>query len=139
MGGPPLEEIEKAYLAGIVDGEGTVTLARHHKNEMPAPCVSVANNNRALLKWIQTRLGGTIVSKKKRKVWHRDSYAWTIRSNRAIRFLDEIKRYLIVKKPQAELILKKYKSVTHRAGKYTPDMLQKKMKLVAAIRKLNHR
>ncbi len=139
MGGSPLEEIETAYLAGIVDGEGTVTLVRHHKNEMPAPCVSVANNNLELLKWIQDRLGGTIVSKKKRKAWHSDSYAWTLRSNKALRFLKEIERHLIVKRPQAELILKKYKSVTHRAGKYTSDMLRKKMKLVAAIRRLNQR
>ncbi len=95
----PLEEVEKAYLAGIVDGEGTVTLMKHHKN----------------------------------------SYAWSVRQDRAIRFLDEIKKYLIIKKPQADLITQEYKSVTHRAGKYTPEMLDKKMRLVAKIRELNQR
>jgi hypothetical protein len=135
----PLKETEKAYLAGIVDGEGTVTLSRQHKNETPIPSVSVANNNLELLKRIKRLLGGTIVFKKKRKKHHSDSYVWTIRFDKALQFLKEIRKYLIVKKPQADLIILKYKSVTHRAGKYTPGMLKKKMRLVAEIRKLNKR
>jgi len=70
---------------------------------------------------------------------HNDSYAWSIRQNRAIDFLNEIKEYLIIKRPQAELITQKYKSVTHRAGKYTPELLKKKEALVAEMRKLNQR
>jgi len=136
----PLEEVEKAYVAGIVDGEGTVTLMRHHKNETPAPRVSVANNNLKLLKWLKTKVGvGVIVSKRKNKPYHNSSYAWYIQQDRVLRFLNEIRKFLIVKKPQADLILEKYKSVTHRAGKYTPEMLRKKMCLVAQIRKLNQR
>lgn len=135
----PMKEAEKAYLAGIVDGEGTVTLTKHHRNETPTPSVSVANNSLELLEWIKSLAGGTIVSKRKRKAHHNNSYAWTIRMDKAIELLKEIKQYLIVKKPQADLIIQKYKSVTHRAGKYTPEMLEKKMRLVAAIRKLNKR
>lgn len=134
-----MDKVEKSYLAGIIDGEGTVTLTKHHKNETPSPSVSVANNNLKLLRWIKVRTGGTIVSKKKRKEHHRDSYAWTIKQNKAIRLLEEIKDFLIIKWPQADLIIKKYKSVTHRAGKYSPQLLRKKMRLVAKIRKLNQR
>ena len=134
-----MNQVEKAYLAGIVDGEGTVTLSRHHKNETPAPCVSVANNDLRLLKWIKNRVGGVIVTKKKYKIHHNDSYAWSIRQDRAIRFLKEIKQYLIIKKQQAELITKSYKMVTHRAGKYSQAMLTRKNKLVAKIRALNQR
>ncbi|MCX5702536.1 MAG: hypothetical protein NTW64_06165 [Candidatus Omnitrophica bacterium] len=135
----PLDEVEKAYLAGIIDGEGTVTLMKHHKNETPTPYVSVANNNLGLLQWIKNRIGGTICSKKKRLPHHNDSYAWSVRQDRAIRLLNEIKSYLIIKRPQADLITEQYKLVTHRAGKYTVEMLNGKMKLVAEIRKLNQR
>ncbi len=134
-----MREKQKAYLAGIIDGEGTVTLAKHHRNETPTPSVSVANNSLELLRWIKRLVGGTIVSKKKRQAHHHDAYAWTIRQDKAIRLLKEIKKYLIVKKPQADLIAAKYKSVTHRAGKYTPVLLRRKMRLVAQIRKLNQR
>jgi len=134
-----LEEVEKAYLAGIVDGEGTVTLMKHHKNETPIPFVAVANNSLPLLKWIKTKAEGMIVSKRKSKPHHHDSFVWSVRQDRALRFLNEIKKYLIIKRPQAELITGKYKQVTHRAGKYTPEMFRKKMLLVAKIRLLNQR
>jgi len=134
-----LEEIEKAYLAGIVDGEGTITLTRHHKSELPGPNVTIANNDLKLLQWVKERAGGTIVSKKKRRPHHDNSYVWGIKQDRAIRFLEIIIKYLIVKKPQAELIVKEYKAATYRAGKYSPEMLAKKMALVEKIRKLNQR
>ncbi len=134
-----MKEAEKAYLAGIIDGEGTVTLARNRKNETPSPSVTVANNNLELLEWIKGLVGGTIISKKKHKAHHSDSYAWAMRSDKAIQLLKDVRQYLIVKKPQADLIINKYKSVTHRAGKYTPEMLEKKTRLVAEIRMLNKR
>ncbi len=134
-----MTEIEKAYIAGIIDGEGSIGLWRHRKNETATPNVSVANNSLELLQWIKFRVGGTIISKKKRKTHHNYSYAWSVRQDRAIRLLNEIKEFLIIKKKQAELITSEYKSVTHRAGKYIPQMLEKKQKLVEKMKKLNQR
>lgn len=134
-----MEEVEKAYVAGIVDGEGTVTLMKHHKNETHIPFVGIANNNLELLKWVKSLVGGNICSKKKKLPHHADSYVLNIRQDRALRFLNEIKQYLIIKRQQAELITAKYKSVTNRAGRYTPEMLAKKEELVAEIRRLNQR
>jgi len=134
-----LTEVEKAYIAGIVDGEGTIGLWRHYKNETATPNVTIANNSLSLLQWIKSKAGGNICSKKKRQAHHDNSYALSIKQDRAINFLNEIKGYLIIKKQQAELITGEYKVVTHRAGKYTPEMLVKKEALVAKIRELNQR
>jgi hypothetical protein len=135
-----LNETEKAYLAGIIDGEGTVTLTKHHRNAMPSPNISIANNNVTLLKWVKRKVdGGVIIEKAKRMQHHHNSYAWSIRFDKAINLLRELKGYLIVKKKQADLILREYKAVTHRNGKYTPEMLVKKADLVTKIRKLNQR
>lgn len=134
-----MKEVEKAYIAGIVDGEGTVTLTKHHRNETPTPRVLIANNDLRLLTWIKERVGGNITAKKKYKAHHHNSYVWNVCQDRAIRFLNSIKKFLIVKKQQAELITTEYKAVTHRAGKYSPAMLAKKYRLVKKIRKLNQR
>lgn len=42
-----IKEVEKAYIAGIIDGEGSIMLQRFHKGDLPAPCVSIdsINNN----------------------------------------------------------------------------------------------
>ena len=41
--GRVLKETEKAYIAGIIDGEGSIMLQKFHSNEFPAPCVSIAS------------------------------------------------------------------------------------------------
>ncbi|MDQ0157596.1 hypothetical protein [Robertmurraya andreesenii] len=35
-----MKEWEAAYLAGIIDGEGSITLTKNHKNEFRRPCIS---------------------------------------------------------------------------------------------------
>jgi LAGLIDADG-like domain len=134
-----LNKVEKAYIAGIIDGEGTVTLTRKRPNETPSPNVSVANASLPLLIWAKKKIGGHISTKRKYKSHHRQTYVWCITHNKALRFLNEIKAFLIIKRPQAELILKDYKTLTMRTGKYTPAMLKAKMELVSKIRKLNQR
>jgi hypothetical protein len=38
-----MTELEKAYIAGIIDGEGSIMLQNFHNNEYPSPCVSIAS------------------------------------------------------------------------------------------------
>ena len=38
-----MREEDKAYIAGIVDGEGSIMLERIHKNQHPSPVVSVTS------------------------------------------------------------------------------------------------
>lgn len=60
-----MNETEKAYIAGIIDGEGSIMLQRFHAKEYPSPCVSIASTTLELLKWIKKTVGkGVIVSKK---------------------------------------------------------------------------
>jgi hypothetical protein len=129
---------EKAYIAGIIDGEGTVTLTRDHLREFPAPKVSVANNDLKLLEWVKDKAGtGVIIKRSKRHPHHGNQYVLDISNDRALRLLSEIKEYLIIKKPHAELLVQRYKAVTPRNGRYSKDIMSEKMKLVAEIRALN--
>jgi len=132
---------EKAYLAGIVDGEGTITLSRQHKNQTPSPQVSISNNNLDLLEYIKNITNcGIICPKKKYKPHHQQSWHWQTRSvSDSLFILKEIQPFLLVKKTQADLILKYYKELTPRNGRYTPELLEKKMQLVKRVRSLNGR
>ncbi len=47
-----MSDCEAAYLAGIIDGEGTVTLTRCHRGENRRPVVSIANTELALLEYV---------------------------------------------------------------------------------------
>ena len=60
-----LSSSEAAYIAGIIDGEGTISLSRKHKNENRQLVVSISNNERCLLEYVLKTAGvGKITSKK---------------------------------------------------------------------------
>lgn len=122
-----MTETEKSYIAGIIDGEGSVMLQRIHKNEPPSPCVSIASTTLELLEWVKNTVGkGRIISKKNYNIEkHKDCYSYVLRRNDAISLLNDIYPYLIIntKKKRAELIISTYKSITPRNGYYTDEML----------------
>ena len=134
-----MTDIEKAYLAGIIDGEGTITLTRKHKNQTPSPQISVSNTNLELLEYVQRVTGcGHIRAKSRSKPHHRQSWHWqthTVSHN--LRILEEIRPFLLVKKQQADLILKHYKEVTPRNGRYSSELIKKKNWLVETVQYLN--
>mgnify|MGYP000890051493 CR=1 FL=1 len=121
---------ERAYMAGIIDGEGSIMLIKFHKNQHPAPCINVSSASIELLEWVlETTKVGRIQSKKNYKPHkHQDSYTYTVRYNDAIQLLEQVEPYLIIpqKKLRARLILAEYKALTPRNGRYSPELLKAK-------------
>ncbi len=128
-------ETEKSYLAGIIDGEGSVMLTRFHKNEYPSPCISISSTDIELLEWIKdTTKCGKITNKKNyNEERHKNSYTYTVIYNDALKLLKEIEPYLVIKqkKLRAQHILNKYKEVTPRNGKYSDELKKKKEQFYA--------
>lgn len=125
-----MTEIEKAYIAGIIDGEGSIMLQRFHTNQYPAPCVSIASTTIELLTWLKGTIGYGVIIKKKNynPEKHKLSYSFVIKQNNAIKLLEDIYPYLIIesKRKRAEMIITQYKDLTPRNGRYTEEQLAKK-------------
>lgn len=125
-----MTEIEKAYIAGIIDGEGSIMLQRFHTNQYPAPCVSIASTTIELLTWLKDTIGYGVIIKKKNynPEKHKFSYSYVIKQNNAIKLLEDIYSYLIIesKRKRTEMIITQYKSLTPRNGRYTEEQLAKK-------------
>lgn len=122
-----MTETEKSYIAGIIDGEGSIMLIKYHSNEFPSPCVSIASTTMELLEWVKKTVGaGVIIHKKNYKPEiHKECYSYVLKFDAAINLMKDIYPYLIikVKKKRAKLIIDKYKSVTPRNGRYSDEML----------------
>lgn len=125
-----MTEIEKAYIAGIIDGEGSIMLQRFHANQYPAPCVSIASTTIELLTWLKDTIGYGVIIKKKNynPEKHKLSYSFVIKQNNAIKLLEDIYPYLIIesKRKRAEMIITQYKALTPRNGRYTEELPAKK-------------
>lgn len=122
-----MNEIQKSYVAGIIDGEGSIMLQSFHKNQLPSPCVSVASTSMKLLVYLKETIGYGVILKKKNYNMekHHDSYTFYVRYNNAINLLTEIEPYLIIesKRKMAKLIIEKYKALTPRNGRYSEEQL----------------
>lgn len=117
--------INAAYLAGIIDGEGSVVLTRRHKGGNRRAGITITNTEYKMIKWILNKTGvGFVIKKKTYKQHHLTSYAYQIYSQQALDILKQVLPYLqTYKKDRARLILKNYKKLTPRNGKYSKTLL----------------
>jgi len=112
---------EAAYLAGVVDGEGTITLTRMHRGENRRPVVSISSTELPLLLYVKSVVGaGRITRKACVRSCHSPSYAYILLSRQALLLLRQISQYLrTYKAGRARLLLQEYVRVTPRNGRYT--------------------
>ena len=118
-----LTPIDAAYIAGLIDGEGTITLTREHARENKRLVVSISNTEIALLQFVLDSVGaGKITNKRTYSDKHTPSYAYKITNRQALTLLEQIAQYLrSYKRGRAELALNTYISVTPRNGRYTSE------------------
>ena len=102
---PIIKATDKAYLAGLIDGEGCIKLYPHIK----PPCqITIANNNKKVLDWVKDKLecGNVYIHKLPPERKHNTQYQWRVASREQIqKILTKIRPYLIIKTDQAEKML----------------------------------
>lgn len=98
-------ETELAYLAGIIDGEGTFHIG--FSSNRWTSRVYVVNTDQNLIKWIQNKFGGLIYSRDslKNPTW-KTKHEWLLEKTKILPMVELILPYLICKKAQAELMIK---------------------------------
>lgn len=121
-------DIDRAYTAGFIDGEGSILLTRNKAGEHRSPVVSVSNTCKPILDYLQDTWGGHIVTHKVYKSHHKQSWIWMLKANKAIDFLNEILPFLREddKVYRARLIVNEYKSVTVSCGRYSEEQAELK-------------
>ena len=101
-----------AYSAGIIDGEGTITLVGYkgrYKGQLSKSvkyqiCIIVTHTDSNLVNFLKVNFGG-VLTKLKIRPGCRQTWRWHISSRKAAKLLFDLKPYLLVKLPQAELAL----------------------------------
>jgi hypothetical protein len=123
-----LDPVVAAYLAGLIDGEGTVTLTRQHRNEKRRLVVCISNNELEILKFAKEAIGtGRITSKRTYSERHADSFTFQISSRQALDLLAQIVPHMrSYKARRAVLALTHYVRLTPRNGKYTPGIVKER-------------
>lgn len=129
-------KITTDYVAGIIDGEGTITLSRMRKTDKwRTPVVSVSSTTIEVLNALVAAIGGHICKHKVYKSHHLPSFSWRVEGRKAVALCAQLKNYLLVpsKRKRAGLIATKYLACTPRNGKYNGVTTRKKQQFENAF------
>lgn len=99
---------EKAYLAGLLDGEGYFQMKSFNRAYRHTfdPIVCIVHTYRSLLEWLASTYGGkTIKCHEPRSPKHRQEYRWQIGTRVIVTLLPEVIPSLRVKRQKAEIVL----------------------------------
>lgn len=107
---------ELAYLAGLFDGEGCISFSLREQASAKSvspnlqTIVAVAMTDRATVELFHQRWPGTFgkVSRARFPSHWRTQWRWVLMAADIIPFLEEIRPFLRLKRPQAELALRYY-------------------------------
>jgi len=106
-----LTDFEKGYIAGIIDGEGSLIIEKGKNRKNFDFCIRITNTSVTVIEWLRRRIGGNILSRKptayKNTLGKKTIYVLTIdRQADLVKLLTFITPYLIIKRRQAEIMLK---------------------------------
>jgi hypothetical protein len=122
-----LTKVQAAYIAGLMDGEGTITLSKRHRNEHRQLVISISNNEKCLLDYVISVAGVGVISKKSDARSKNINYSYKVSNRQALELLSQINPYLhSYKKERAECVLKHYLVLTPRNGKYSRALLERR-------------
>jgi hypothetical protein len=126
---------DAAYIAGVIDGEGSIHLTRRHKGDYRQLVISISNTEIALLEYVLEVVGaGRITSKVTYQPGHSPSYTYVIENRQALALLTQIDPYLrSYKSVRARLVLDHYIRLTPRNGKYTESQLAERAEFVRSF------
>jgi hypothetical protein len=135
----PLTNEEAAYIAGIIDGEGTITLCRNTTKTSCrfTPRIVISNSSMILIEWLRNRLKTTSPSVVKRHTWNPNKpvYVISVLSYRVVGIVRRIQQYLVIKEKQAQIILDFWK--LREAKDYAGPYGQQEQQLYIDIVSLN--
>ncbi len=106
VGDKHLPVVDVAYLAGIIDGEGCISITKPTNKCPSSICglvVLVANTNEPIIDWIQSTFGGNKKAKKRNNDRAKVCYTWLLQGYAAEALLEAVLPYLRVKKVQGQL------------------------------------
>ena len=138
-------EAEKAYLAGILDGEGCVSVA-WREGKYLTPTIQVTNTNTILLDWLHDRYGGSVRGRPDARLNRKPSFCWTVCGQKALAVLKDARSYLLLKTEQADILLtlprqstKERDSLGRIKGSIGPTEVAANQEVKARITELNRR
>lgn len=118
-------KLSLTYLAGIIDGEGCLTIQRSMTARSHTFKIKISMTHKKVLETIKYNFGGHLWGpykhngrKKEKLVWE-----WCVYGKEAFELLKKVKKYLIVKREEAHVAFDFCRQVFYRERHFGPTQL----------------
>ena len=135
-----MTETDAAWLAGFIDGEGTITLAKRRKGERVyfVPLLLAVNTDEAAIMHVLKLTGLGIIYRNQKpfkKEWNQ-VYRYQATNQKALAILRKIRTHLRIKQELADILLHMPRMISHR---FDPMIYAAQYSAWERIHHLNHR
>lgn len=137
-------QTQLAYLAGILDGEGSIYIQSRNRNNSINyfPRFQIVNTNKELLDWVKEIFGGIVYEKPRKHLnpnW-RMQYEWFSTREQIDQILPLIIPFLIIKKKHAEVMLEFRKTFLNKKSfKISKEINEFRKDCLTQLKALNKR
>lgn len=132
-----ITELEKAYSAGLFDGEGSVTYFVTKKG-WASTTLYVANSVPAPILWLRDKFGGFVQALSPAKKHHLNCFRWTLSGEASEEFAKAILPYTKVKTDQLRLYLEARACESFQGRVLPPEVRESRLDYERAIKALKH-
>lgn len=142
-----LSDVERAYAAGLVDGEGSIRMTwrglkggKTFREGQITLMVELTNTDQRMVRWMQDAFGGSVtyspesVEKNRRARWH-----WRVAANTALYCLDAIWPYVRTKRAQAKIGRRFQRYIQYPGVAITDKRRKLQVKCYMELKELNRR
>jgi len=133
-------ENKLAYMAGYVDGEGSIGIQKNEGREPPGyqHRFSVKSTDPRSVEWIKKNFSGEITPYEDKSKECAKNYKWQISGRDAYKIIKNLRDYLMLKQEQADAVIDMYERVTKKGFHIRPTWAVKlQEKLFQKCKKLN--
>ena len=125
---------DSAYLAGILDGEGSIIM--YKRRDVVAVMLTVSNTAKKLLDWIADKTGvGAVCAQYQETEKRKATWFWRCNADAAESVLRQIRPYLVLKSAQADLALETQQQLRDPALKSDRSWQMESLKKMRALNK----
>lgn len=113
------KEIDMAYAAGILDGDGSFSILKNKGKYYP--CIQLSNAFKGMSEWLHEKFGGSLRIKKPQQPHHKILYVWSARGvESCLKIIERILPHIVLKTEQCyvmeNFLYAKMKDISEREG-----------------------
>jgi len=138
-------DIVLAYMAGIIDGEGSITITDCTKKQSRTfftTSLGISTTDKVLIDWVVDKFGGwnsSYTPKQTPKNSRKKVYRWQITGENLETLLKLVYPYIVIKKQEIEIMLAMRKTFTKSSKVISPEIIELRKKYTTQIKKIHCR